>query len=328
MDKVKIFLTIFVAAVLCLSDSNATPGTITGDVNNDGILGLEDAIYVLQALSGSRQIIPHYPDVAINAPSQGSVFKFGTSITFAGSSVDVEDGSLSGNAMVWASSLDGQIGTGESISRSNLSVGMHTITLTATDNGSLAKSAAVTIEVRANLDLKIFVTSTGHVGDFADDPLLTGNNAIEKADFFCNHAANKPDSKAYKALLIDGIHRDAVNNIDWVLLPNNTYFRPSGLEIGTTSASAIFPTIYQNLTNSIDDRHGYEVDDPNINYAWVGVGNVSNFSALQQNCSNWSSSSGYGKGALFIYKDEKAFLESNVSVPCSGHRKLYCVEQP
>ena len=90
------------------------------------------------------------PAAEITAPSDGDSFEEGTSIQFTGSATDPEDGDLTGDALVWTSSLDGEIGTGESFARSDLSVGQHTITLTATDSGDLTDTDEVTIPVRSD----------------------------------------------------------------------------------------------------------------------------------------------------------------------------------
>ncbi len=58
--------------------------------------------------------------------------------------------------------------------------------------------------------LKIFVTASTHVGDFKNDPLLQGTNAISKADYFCNKDVNNPDNRIYKALIVDGIEVDPI----------------------------------------------------------------------------------------------------------------------
>ena len=52
--------------------------------------------------------------------------------------------------------------------------------LTSTACGGGSSNPAPTSALSSGL--KIFVTANGHVGDFANDPLLAGNNAIEKAD--------------------------------------------------------------------------------------------------------------------------------------------------
>jgi hypothetical protein len=182
--------------------------------------------------------------------------------------------------------------------------------------------------------LKIFVTSKGHIGDFANDPYLTGTTGIAKADNFCKKDTNKPSDANYKALLVDGINRDAVNSLDWVLQPNTTYYRSDNItEIGTTTATAIFPTAYADLTNTIDDVSGYN-NNPDDYYetfaVWTGLANSTNFTADYSNCHNWSNgtnqySSTAGK---FSEKGALAFSGGGSTFGCTFKFKLYCVEQP
>jgi hypothetical protein len=167
--------------------------------------------------------------------------------------------------------------------------------------------------------LKIFVTSEDHVADFAGDPTLTGANAIEKADSFCNQDSNKPNDSVYKALLVDGILRDAITLTDWVLQPNTTYYRPyDDIEIGTTTNDEIFTAFYSDLTNSISDS---ELS------VWTGIEGASDFTA-GEDCSNWSSgSSGIGATGDSDAVDGLAFFSGWWA--CQGaHNHLYCVEQP
>lgn len=88
------------------------------------------------------------PTVTVTAPGDGSTFEEGAEITFTGTAEDPEDGALSGASLVWSSDLDGQIGTGGSVTTGTLSVGTHTVTLTATDSdgGSAAADIQVTVE--------------------------------------------------------------------------------------------------------------------------------------------------------------------------------------
>lgn len=91
------------------------------------------------------------PVVSISSPAHNASFVGGTSISFAGSATDTEDGTISSN-LVWTSSRDGAIeiptgSDGASFSSSALSVGTHTITAAVTDSGNLEGSASVTITV-------------------------------------------------------------------------------------------------------------------------------------------------------------------------------------
>ncbi|PKB83944.1 MAG: hypothetical protein BZY88_01145 [SAR202 cluster bacterium Io17-Chloro-G9] len=85
------------------------------------------------------------PVVTITSPADGSTFDSGSSIDFAGTASDTEDGDLTAS-LAWSSSIDGDIGTGGSFS-TTLSDGNHTITASATDSGSATGSASVSITV-------------------------------------------------------------------------------------------------------------------------------------------------------------------------------------
>ena len=87
------------------------------------------------------------PSVEILSPDDGATFSSGESITFDGSATDPEDGELTGDALVWDSDREGEIGTGQSLTRDDLSIEAHTITLTATNSVGLTAFASVEIEV-------------------------------------------------------------------------------------------------------------------------------------------------------------------------------------
>ncbi len=89
------------------------------------------------------------PTVAITAPRDGERFDFGTPVALAGSAFDAEDGTLSGTALAWSSDRDGPLGTGESLTRADLSLGTHVVTLAATDRFGGTSTASVTIEIEA-----------------------------------------------------------------------------------------------------------------------------------------------------------------------------------
>lgn len=93
------------------------------------------------------------PEATITSPADGSSFQVGESITFTGTGTDIEDGTLTGSDLVWTSNHDGQLGTGNSIARSDLSENAHTITLTATDSDGNTDTDNVTVNVNQTEDI-------------------------------------------------------------------------------------------------------------------------------------------------------------------------------
>jgi hypothetical protein len=87
------------------------------------------------------------PEPRILAPPDNANFTEGATIVFQGEAIDPEDGTLTGSSLFWTSSLYGEIGSGESFTRSDLSVGTHTITLTATDSQWAKEEDSITISI-------------------------------------------------------------------------------------------------------------------------------------------------------------------------------------
>ncbi len=87
------------------------------------------------------------PVVTVASPLNNQNFAVGQTITFTGTAIDSLDGALTGTIQ-WTSSRDGALGTGGTITRSNLSTGSHTITAQATDSAGLVGSESVTIGVQ------------------------------------------------------------------------------------------------------------------------------------------------------------------------------------
>ena len=89
------------------------------------------------------------PTASITSPANGSTFPPSSSIRFTGSGLDGEDGQLSGNFLVWTSSINGQIGIGSPIDAS-LSVGDHVITLKAKDSAVAFDTASINVSVNSS----------------------------------------------------------------------------------------------------------------------------------------------------------------------------------
>jgi hypothetical protein len=85
------------------------------------------------------------PVLLITAPATGSSYAQGIAASFTGTATD-EDGNLS-NSIGWTSSLQGALGTGATVTRSDLIQGTHVITAAVTDSAALTASATTTVTV-------------------------------------------------------------------------------------------------------------------------------------------------------------------------------------
>lgn len=87
--------------------------------------------------------------VKIISPVYDSNHTFGDNVYFTSSVKDSRGADLGDADLVWISSLDGRIGTGNNMTTSKLSMGIHLITLNATDKaGKSIGSDAIKIKVR------------------------------------------------------------------------------------------------------------------------------------------------------------------------------------
>ena len=114
--------------------------TITASVtDSDGRTDSDSITVTVNAAANTA------PVVTITNPTTGATFTDAASIPFTGTASDAEEGNISAS-LNWNSSIDGDFGTGGSVS-STLSLGMHTITASATDGGSLSGSDSITVNI-------------------------------------------------------------------------------------------------------------------------------------------------------------------------------------
>ena len=99
------------------------------------------------------------PEVQIVVPPSGAVLAEKQGFVLDAFSYDMEDGYLSSPAFNWTSSIDGHLGTGQFLvlSASDLTSGVHTISVAATDSDGLAAydSVDITISNRNTLPIAI-----------------------------------------------------------------------------------------------------------------------------------------------------------------------------
>jgi hypothetical protein len=134
------------------------PGWASGSALSLIVSGLDEAsVRVAESFDGSLsgapllhvEYTPQNPVVSITAPVDGASATEGDSVVFAGSALDPQEGDVTAS-LLWDSSLDGAIGSGAGFATSALSVGVHTITATATDSQSNQGASSLVLTVLAN----------------------------------------------------------------------------------------------------------------------------------------------------------------------------------
>jgi hypothetical protein len=87
------------------------------------------------------------PQATINHPGNGETRPNTMAIPFIGVATDPQDGALTGASLVWVDSIEGQIGTGASFNATLPTVGLHVVTLTATDSDGNTGTDAITLNI-------------------------------------------------------------------------------------------------------------------------------------------------------------------------------------
>ncbi len=88
------------------------------------------------------------PVVVIDTPADGAGFPEHAEIRFRGHAIDYEDGPITkSSAFTWSSSIDGQLGVGTDLLRTDLRSGEHVITLTVKDGEGRTGAASIVIRV-------------------------------------------------------------------------------------------------------------------------------------------------------------------------------------
>lgn len=121
------------------------------------------------------------PSASIDAPSDGAAFSESESVTFEGSASDPEDGNLSGEALAWSSDVDGDLGTGETLTVQDLSPAVHTVTLVATDSDGATGSDSIAVDTRGLPEVTIAAPADDSLFDPGDDIALQGS-ATDESD--------------------------------------------------------------------------------------------------------------------------------------------------
>lgn len=130
------------------------------------------------------------PIVEVLQPANGATFTVGGEVIFEGSATDHVDGALSDASLQWTSNLDGELGTGSSITISNLSVSEHTITLIGTDSHGNTADASISIQVLTNEPPAVSITNPADGSTIGDRTQVTfSGSANDPEDGFLSGGA-------------------------------------------------------------------------------------------------------------------------------------------
>ncbi|MCD8483835.1 MAG: Ig-like domain-containing protein [Verrucomicrobia bacterium] len=140
--------------------SGASSGVVTAVADegysfagwSGGYTGMRNPLYV-RDVNSAQTITAHFqpasnpPSVTLVSPVQGTVLFVGETVTLTGTAFDDVDGDISELA-VWFSNRDGNLGTGGHLAVTDLSPGLHQLTLSATNSNQQTALAQVLVWVQ------------------------------------------------------------------------------------------------------------------------------------------------------------------------------------
>jgi parallel beta-helix repeat protein len=221
------------------------------DLNNDSIMDATKAPDTI--------ITDHAPTVAILSPNNGSTRDQGQPITFNGRGIDIEDGILT--KLTWISDRDDVIGHGN-FTTSNLSAGIHQITLRVNDTAGQVNTSNIVLTV---------IDTKAPVIDIEYPPI---NKIFNKKDINVKGIAS--DDSGISNVTVNGIQagkedwntvvtlNEGENRIEVVATDNKGFTTTANRTVYYNSSLASDiqpPAAITNLT----DRTGYD----SLNGAWI-----------------------------------------------------------
>lgn len=262
-------------------------------------------------------VTDYAPTAIILSPADGSTWEQGQTVTFNGSGIDNEDGTLS--KLTWVSDRDDVIGHGN-FTTANLSAGAHRIILLVNDSAGQVNTAKIVITVRDTLppvlnieyppENKIFNKQNTTARGFAYDDSGILNVTVN------NLQAGKENWNAILSLN-EGwnvISVTATDNKGFSTIANRTVYYNSSLAGDTEPPAAI--------TNLIH-KTGY--DDVNrawINWTWDNPGDM-DFSyviiyldniRMENTSRSYYNISGLSGGANYTINIQSADVVDNINL--------------
>jgi hypothetical protein len=110
-----------------------------------------DATRAASVISGPMEAIAGLPPEVVADARSGASYPQGADVVLRATAFDPEDRMLGGDAITWASSVAGELGTGTELVVADLAAGGHTITVTATDSDGLADAVSFELLIDPNV---------------------------------------------------------------------------------------------------------------------------------------------------------------------------------
>lgn len=115
-----------------------------------------------------------YPVLTVLAPGTGAAFATGSEVRFQAAAVDWRGRAIEGDRLFWTSDLDGPLGSGSAITRSDLRKGDHAITLTATDSDGYTATVTSAVRIADGPTVTILAPVDGQTCAVLDEMHLEG----------------------------------------------------------------------------------------------------------------------------------------------------------
>ena len=113
-----------------------------------------DSVFSTYSAEKTLTVVPNVITISISKPVSNLYYAQNSAVPFECSISTSNNIPVASELIVWKSDIDGQIGTGFSFNRSNLSVGKHIITVTVSDglyqSNSITKSLSVVTAIQYN----------------------------------------------------------------------------------------------------------------------------------------------------------------------------------
>jgi Tol biopolymer transport system component len=152
-------------------DPSLEGGSFSGRI----IVTATDGFYETSAISAPFSVARRGPVVMILEPKDGASVPAGTQSVLTGAGSDAEDGFLPGGSLSFRSSIDGDLGTGGTITPA-FSQGTHTITLRGVDSDGVPAETSITLIVGAAVSVPVVDSSSPAAGRAGTAVTLNGRN--------------------------------------------------------------------------------------------------------------------------------------------------------